>query len=262
MEHSEDTAAGAQFFHLAISELAGLKRASPVRVLDFGCGAGGLVGHLRDLGYDAYGCDIVLSPEAAASSAGRLKQIEGEPYRIPFDDNWFDVVVSTTVLEHARNPDEYLPEIHRVLKVGGCAMHLFPGKWYLPSEPHMHVPLANCFYPRCPTWWFAIWALLGLRGPHQKGWGWRETVATYRNYYDTSVIYLSTREHERHALNVFGNCEWPGAFYITHAQGRFAQLCRKLPIRPLWGLVSREIRMAFLLQRKTAVPLAAPAVTP
>jgi hypothetical protein len=40
------------------------------------------------------------------------------------------------------------------------------------------------------------------------------------------------------------------AFYITHGHGGFARLCRKLPMRGLWGALSREFRMGFLVQRK------------
>jgi len=129
-------------------------------------------------------------------------------------------------------------------------MHLFPGKWYLPREPHILVPLANYFYPRCPTWWFAMWAVLRCGHPEHKRAGWRYTVKACRDFFDNGVIYLTSRQHERLSRQVFGNCEWPMEFYIEHGHGAFATLCRKLPMRRLWGVLSREFRMAFLLQRK------------
>jgi SAM-dependent methyltransferase len=254
MEHSEDLAATARFFDRAIGELAGFARAGKVRVLDFGCGAGELVEHLLALGYDALGCDIVLASDAPGITAAphRFRQIARAPYRLPYDDASFDVVLSTSVLEHARNPEEYLVEIRRVLAPGGVAMHLLPGKWYLPYEPHIRVPLANYFYPSCPSWWFALWMLVGKRHPHHKDLGWREAVQACRDFYDNGVFYLSTREHERLSRAVFGNCEWPMTFYITHGHGGFARLCRKLPMRAFWGALSREFRMGFLVQRKQA----------
>jgi SAM-dependent methyltransferase len=254
MDRSEDMAGTARFFSRAIRELACLPQSSEVRVLDFGCGSGELVERLVESGYDAYGCDVVLASSAPSivSAPYRFKQINSTPYRLPFDDESLDIVLSTSVLEHARNPHEYLREIWRILKSGGVAMHLFPGKWYLPYEPHILVPFANYFYPRCPTWWFALWMLLG--GRHPKGVGWRESVKACRDYYDNNVYYLSAREHERLSRTVFGNCEWPMAFYIAHGHGRFAALSRKLPMRKLWGLLSRECRMAFLVQRKKTAP--------
>src|SRR5205807_7573542 len=114
----------------------------------------------------------------------RSRQIQLHPYRLPYDEDMFDVIISTSVLEHARNPEEYFPEMWRVMKPGGVAMHLLPGKWYLPYEPHILVPLANFFYPNCPTWWFSMWTLLGHRAPGEKGMTWREATRAYRNYYD------------------------------------------------------------------------------
>ena len=259
MDRSEDIAATARFFDRAIREIARPERSGRIRVLDFGCGSGELVVHLLGLGYDAHGCDIVPAPEGSAA-AQRLRRIEAAPYRLPFDDASFDVVVSASVLEHARNPEEYLNEIRRVLSHGGTAMHLLPGKWYLPSEPHLLVPLANYFYPRCPSWWFAAWALLGRRHPDHKGLGWREAAKACRDFYDNGVFYLSTREHERLSRTVFGNCEWPMTFYIAHAHGGFARFCRKLPMRKLWGFVSRECRMGFLVQRKHGLSGVMPAL--
>jgi SAM-dependent methyltransferase len=251
MDRSEDIAATARFFDRAIREIARPQPSGRIRVLDFGCGAGELVVHLLELGYDAHGCDIVPAPDAAgAPDPRRFKLIESSPYRLPFEDASFDVVVSASVLEHARNPEEYLVEIRRVLKPGGVAMHLLPGKWYLPSEPHIFIPLANYFYPRCPSWWLAACVLVGLCDPVHRRRGRREAVKIFRQFLDNQVFYLSTREHERLSRTVFGNCEWPMAFYIAHAHGGFARVCRRLPMRKLWGIVSRECRMGFLVQRK------------
>jgi hypothetical protein len=97
-----------------------------------------------------------------------------------------------------------------------------------------------------------LWMLVGKRHPHHKDLNWREAVKACRDFYDNGVFYLSTREHERLSRAVFGNCEWPMAFYITHGHGGFARLCRKLPMRRLWGALSREFRMGFLVQRKQA----------
>lgn len=244
----------ARFFDLAIADIGGLVpkvkggRRS-IRVLDFGCGTGRLAGDLSKIGYDAYGCDIIAAPEGR--DPDHFRQIQRAPYRLPFDDNSFDVIISTSVLEHARNPEEYFPEIHRLLKVGGVSMHLLPGKWYLPYEPHILVPLANWFYPNCPTWWFAMWTLMGQRAGSEKGMTWREATRSYRKYYDTGLFYMTTAQYQMHSRRVFGNYEWPMEFYIAHAHGGLARLFRKLPFRKLWGWVSREFRMGLLVQRKT-----------
>ena len=110
-------------------------------------------------------------------------------------------------------------------------MHLFPGRWYLPREPHVFVPLANYFHPSCPSWWIAIWIILGCCHPDYKRAGWRHAVRACREFLDNEVFYLGTAEHERLSRMVFGNCEWPMEYYISYSHGAFAAMCRKLPMR-------------------------------
>ena len=161
---SEDINKAADFLDIAIRLLGGFSLPSHTKVLDFGCGSGQLVDALLQLGFDAYGCDISAYWSGEPSVAPeRLHLISSMPYRLPFDDSIFDVVVSTSVLEHAQNKEEYFQEIHRVLRPGGYSMHIYPGKWYLPYEPHIYVPLVNYFWPYCPKWWLGLWALLGVR---------------------------------------------------------------------------------------------------
>jgi hypothetical protein len=68
-------------------------------------------------------------------------------------------------------------------------------------------------------------------GCRATGAGWRQAVKACREFYDNGVLYQSSAEHERMSRAVFGNCEWPMEFYIAHAHGAFAGLCRKLPMR-------------------------------
>jgi len=135
-------------FHTYIKEVFGLKVPSKVQVLDFGCGGGEMVESFLALGYEAYGCDIIsrwLKNSSVPSE--KFKTISLEPYRLPYGDNNFDVVFSSSVLEHAKNKMQCFQEIRRVLKVGGHSMHVFPGKWHLPYEPHIYVPLVNYQWP-------------------------------------------------------------------------------------------------------------------
>src|SRR5947209_8416950 len=89
---------------------AGYPVAPGAQILDFGCGLGALVSHLRALGFDAYGCDF---PDELGDQP-YLNAIE-EPYRLPFEDSTFDVVVSDQVLEHVQDYRQAFTEIRRVL---------------------------------------------------------------------------------------------------------------------------------------------------
>lgn len=235
------------FFNTAIKELAGGNLS--FKILDFGCGAGQLVKELRSLGYDAYGCDVFLDSKTESEN-GFLKKITMEPYKIPFGDGQFDIITSTSVLEHAQNTPECFYEIARVLKPGGYALHLLPGKFYLPTEPHIYVPLVSWFWPRIPDWWLALWAILGIRNEFQKSYSWQQTYAANKQYCANNLCYRSTGYYENLSTKVFGNFSWPMCFYIDHAGGGFSRLAKKLPFKSFWGGVSREFRMGFLVTKK------------
>lgn len=55
---------------------------------------------------------------------------------MPFEDNCFDVVISTEVLEHVPDPDRYLLEVKRVLKPGGKFFFTIPFLMSLHEVPH------------------------------------------------------------------------------------------------------------------------------
>ena len=247
----EDIDNTAIFLKAAIKELGGFNGPALVKVMDFGCGKGRLVQALFRLGFDAYGSDrkaYWLDDQLPVSE--RLSTISMSPYRLPFDENTFDVVVSTSVLEHAQNTEDCFREIRRVLKPGGWSMHLYPGKWYLPYEPHIYVPLVNFFWPHCPKWWLGLWALLGVRNEFQKQKPWQTVAALNHSYCQEGLIYITTRKYQELSLKVFGNCHWPMQFYIDNAPGGMARIFKRLPFKALSGVLAREMRMGFLVQQK------------
>jgi SAM-dependent methyltransferase len=247
----EDVGQVAAFMAAAIRQLGGFAVPSRTPVLDFGCGQGHLVHALSRLGYDVRGCDIPAAWAGAEPPASRgLSAIALDPYRLPFDARTFDVVISTSVLEHAQNKAECFREIHRVLKPGGTAMHIYPGKWYLPCEPHIFVPLVNFLWPDCPKWWLGLWAMLGVRNAFQRGQSWRAVAEMNFRYCREGLSYWSTRQYKELSLQVFGNCRWPMRFYLDHAHGGSARLFKQLPCKALSGRLSKEVRMGFMVQQK------------
>jgi ubiquinone/menaquinone biosynthesis C-methylase UbiE len=89
------------------------------KLLDVGCGTGYVVNSLAASGLEAFGVDAnALSLEKARQGAGNFSL--ATDYRLPFEDNFFDVIGSYTVLEHIGDPDFFLKEQVRVLKPGGA----------------------------------------------------------------------------------------------------------------------------------------------
>lgn len=90
-------------------------------VLDIGCNTGSLVKAFKDLGVEAYGVDV---SQAAISNAP--KELRGQLYcldvtrdRLPFEDEKFDLITMSGVVEHLPDFQNTLCEIRRVLKVNG-----------------------------------------------------------------------------------------------------------------------------------------------
>lgn len=101
--------------------LSELRRASPRRILDIGCGTGILTERLAvELGADlVVGCDFSLGMLEQARSRGRGPWVQGDAQRLPLAARSVDAVVSTESFHWYPDPDAALAELHRVLFPGG-----------------------------------------------------------------------------------------------------------------------------------------------
>lgn len=247
-----------QFVRKMIRDIGGIDP-SEAKVLDIGCGFGRLVQHLNESNVDTCGCDV---ESFWKGERPELREIEWEPYRIPFDDSSFDVVITNTILEHVQNHAELYSEIKRILKPGGCAIHTMPGKWYLragkwflPVEPHIRVPFVHMIWPNpqrqhVPRWWLALWAFLGVRSPYQKNKTWQETTDNNVDFCNNDICYLSHKEHQKLSMEVFGNYEYPMHYFLSNAYGGAAKLYQKSPFKKLTAWFFKHTRIALFVQRK------------
>lgn len=101
-----------------IFEKYGLKKNGSV--LDIGCGHATLLKRFVDKGWDCYGLDISEWVMDYSKKIG-FKATVGTLESANFDENMFDLIVSTSTFEHIPNPHEHLKEILRILKPGGKA---------------------------------------------------------------------------------------------------------------------------------------------
>jgi ubiquinone/menaquinone biosynthesis C-methylase UbiE len=90
-------------------------------ILDVGCGSGYI---LERLSADhKYGIDLSLNniTKAKKNLAGKKNIFleRADAQNLPFNDSFFDCVVSSEVIEHVPNPEKVLAEIFRVLKADG-----------------------------------------------------------------------------------------------------------------------------------------------
>lgn len=83
-----------------------------MRALDNGCGRGEFLHAFGQLGLEAYGTDI-----SGYCKEARVLDLNTEA--LPFEDHFFDVVFTKSVLEHMENTERYITEMYRVLNRGG-----------------------------------------------------------------------------------------------------------------------------------------------
>jgi SAM-dependent methyltransferase len=124
------------------------------KVLDLGCGTGRHVVYLAQHGFSVYGLDN--SPKAIEMAAEWLAQesltadlqIQEMTETFPYEDRFFDAIVSIQVIHHAVTASirKIVGEMEHVLKPGGFLFVTVPtqrnqGKHFRQIEPHTFVPL-------------------------------------------------------------------------------------------------------------------------
>lgn len=127
-------------------------------LLEVGSGWGLFVALTRKQQIDSYGIEpeeevYQVSLKVLGSyglSQDFIKQAPGE--KIPFGDNTFDIVYSTMVLEHVKDPERVIKESIRVLKRGGYLQFVIPnygsfweGHYGILWPPNLSKPLAKTY---------------------------------------------------------------------------------------------------------------------
>jgi SAM-dependent methyltransferase len=129
------------------------------RVLEIGAGAGWQAKYLANRGYIVSAIDL---PSSNYLENRIWPVIDYDGSKIPFDDNTFDVIFSSNVLEHIPNVYAIQEEIHRVLKQDGRVIHVLPSsgwrfwtniahlmkRWNVPQAHGEHAknPFTEMFY--------------------------------------------------------------------------------------------------------------------
>jgi len=127
------------------------------KVLDLGCGVGGMVAGFLTWGGDAYGID--LSDYAIEKGKTQCEFLKGRLFQgschdlSMFPDNFFHIIYSNQVFEHV--PEQHIPqmrgEIWRVMRWGGIGWFAFQmpveGRRGENDPDETHVTM----YPR--QWW-------------------------------------------------------------------------------------------------------------
>ncbi len=131
-------------------------------VLDLGCGFGRHAFEVLRRGAKVVACDMALhelhevrATFAAMAEVGEIEETSaaftsaGDATRLPFQDNTFDRIIASEVLEHIHNDEDALQELFRVLKPNGILAitvpSYFPEKicWVLSDEYHAPIEVGG-----------------------------------------------------------------------------------------------------------------------
>lgn len=122
------------FFFIRYAFYKNIRRYIPQlkgRLLDFGCGRKPYQNLFRVSEY--VGVDMA---ETGHDHKNSKIDVYYDGKRLPFKDASFDSLFCSEVLEHIFNPDEILPELHRVLKPGAKALITVPFSWNEHEMPY------------------------------------------------------------------------------------------------------------------------------
>lgn len=132
--------------HLARAELRGAALADQLpaagRILEIGCGSGGLLTALASRGRTVEGVDIalrwlVLARRRLADRGLRVPLVGACAEALPYRDGAFTAVVADSVLEHLDDPLWALREWARVVRPGGRLVLWSPNRLSLAADPHV-----------------------------------------------------------------------------------------------------------------------------
>ena len=133
------------------------------RILDVGCGIGMYIRKFKEFSDDVYGVDV--DPERVEKARLTAANVMVAPAeKLPFPDNFFDVVFLHEVIEHVDDDRQAISEAIRVLAPGGRAIVFAPNRLYffethgiyvgkryifklIPLVNYLPDPLRNKFCP-------------------------------------------------------------------------------------------------------------------
>jgi len=170
-------------------------------VLDYGCGSGQIIDEGRKAGLEIYGAETFYKggdTRRVIEEKGWLGNVVREIANgvIPFEDHFFDFVISNQVLEHVEDLDAVLHEIHRVLKPGGAFLCMFPTKESI-REGHCGLPFVHWF-PKESKW--RLYYAFALR---QMGFGYHKADKPAWQWATDFCQWLDEFTHYRNHQTVF-----------------------------------------------------------
>jgi len=145
--YSETNLTAPEFVNVIVAELiAGFEKyRTRGRLLDIGFGSGNLLHEAREQGWEVYGIEVSAPAFEQAKSRG-FNVFHGDLVAAAYENEFFDVVCASEILEHLPDPQNALKEVARILRPGGLLWATTPSagslsfrisgaKWSVISPP-------------------------------------------------------------------------------------------------------------------------------
>ena len=107
-------------------------------VLDIGTGAGIITQDISREAKATVGVDV--TDERKVTDGFDFVLVENE--QLPFENQYFDVVISNHIIEHVGDQELHIREMLRVVKDGGVIYLATPNKYWI-TDPHYKIPFVN-----------------------------------------------------------------------------------------------------------------------
>ncbi|HEX2911346.1 MAG TPA: class I SAM-dependent methyltransferase [Chloroflexia bacterium] len=221
---------------------------SGLRVLDLGCGMGGLSVAMAQTGAQVQPFDYNPAYCNITRLRGRRYGLEFNPVNgggehLPFPDAHFDIIVCMDVLEHVQRPEELFSEVNRCLKPGGL-LYITAINRFAFNDPHYHVRFVNWLPRRLAT------PFLKLTGRHKDNSRFTDKQTLEEmHYFRFPDLTSAAKKHGFDRTQELGELEWglqksPGLSVSNHS-GRKAQLISLLRKVRLLGPAYRLYRYLY-----------------
>jgi len=109
------------------------------KLLEIGAGAGWQAARMAEAGFDVSAVEMGAS-QYLDRAKFPITIYDGD--HLPFADETFDIIFTSSVLEHVPNLDAFQEEMRRVLKRTGVALHVMPGGFWRFWSTLTHIPVA------------------------------------------------------------------------------------------------------------------------
>ena len=157
-----------------------LKLAPGMRVLEVGCGEGGVLKPFFDRGLVTLGVDLDqprldLAEDFLSSeiSTGKMVFLNQNILEKSFTDQYtgyFDLIILKDVIEHIHGQETFIPFLGTLLRPGGQIFFGFP-PWYMPFGGHQQIAKGKWtsklpWYHLLPMSWYVTILKWGGEGQH------------------------------------------------------------------------------------------------